>query len=104
MTTSDTIKTVGDDIGQILNVAAAGFSAAGAVAIGQLLAAFSAAEPAIVSGAVSAEPFIAAGITLIESGGEPDATAWATQIGNLTQQTTTLDDQVAADEAAQPDE
>ena len=102
MTTTDTIKTVGDDIGQILSVAATGFTAAGAVAIGQLLAAFSAAEPAIVSGAISAEPFIAAGITLIASGGEPEPTAWVTQLGNLTAQTKTLDDQVAKDAIDQP--
>ncbi|HTJ56693.1 MAG TPA: hypothetical protein VL418_03900 [Devosiaceae bacterium] len=97
-----TTSAIGADIQEALTVAAAAAGGLGATYVAQLLGAFAAAEPAIVSGVASAEPFIAAGVSLIESGGAPDDAAWTAQLAALSAQTTAIDNQVAADEAAQP--
>jgi hypothetical protein len=99
---SDT-SAIGADIQTLLQVAAAALSGTGATYVAQLLGAFAAAEPAIVSGIASAEPFIAAGVALIQSGGAPDDAAWTAQLAALSAQTSAIDNQVTADEAAQPD-
>ena len=75
---------------------------AGAQQFVQLMVAFVNAIPSIEKGIMTAEPFIAAAISLIRSGGTPDDAAWAAQLAALQAQTTAIDDQVAADEAAQP--
>lgn len=100
---TDTVSTIGADIGALLAAAANVAGGTGATYVAQLLTAFAAAEPAIVSGIASAEPFIAAGVSLIESGGAPTDEMWAAQLTALGAQTSALDSQVAADAAAQPD-
>lgn len=63
------------------------------------LVAFINALPAIEKGFASAQPFIAAGLVLIASGGKgiTDA-AWEKQLALLTEQTSILDQQVAKDD------
>lgn len=100
---TDSVSTIGADIGALLAAAANVAGGTGATYVAQLLTAFAAAEPAIVSGIASAEPFIAAGVSLIESGGAPTDEMWAAQLTALGAQTSAIDSQVAADEAAQPD-
>lgn len=75
---------------------------AGAQQFVQLMVAFVNAIPSIEKGIMSAEPFVMAAITLIRTGGTPDEAAWAAQLANLQAQTDAIDQQVAADEAAQP--